>query len=140
MPNVKVHIKTVFQYWHEEAEYAWDVAESLFGSGKYPEALFFGHLALEKLLKAIIVVGTKEHAPRIHNLVKLSNVAELSIGKEDKELLRRFSDFHIAGRYDEEKRAFRKKCTKRFTEENILLMKKMYLWLKKDAEKLFRLK
>ena len=42
--------KTV-QYWLEGAEYDMDVADVMYQTGKYPYALFVGHLALEKLLK-----------------------------------------------------------------------------------------
>ena len=41
--------KTI-KYWEESASYDLETAESLFQSKRYPYALFFGHLALEKLL------------------------------------------------------------------------------------------
>jgi len=59
--------KTV-SYWLESAEYDFDTAESLFQIEKYPYALFFGHLALEKLLKALVVKTTRQHAPYTHSL------------------------------------------------------------------------
>jgi len=42
------------------------VSVAMFQTEKYPYALFFGHLAIEKLLKALVVKQTKEHAPYTH--------------------------------------------------------------------------
>ena len=47
-----VNVDTVVRYWLETAEDDWPVAEHPFASGDYRYALFFGHLYLEKLLKA----------------------------------------------------------------------------------------
>ena len=43
-----------------------------------------------------------------------------------------FNGFYMAGRYDEGKMDFRKKCTKAFTNKNLRIMKEYYLWLKKE--------
>ena len=50
--------KTV-SYWLESAKYDLGVANAMFKAMKYPYALFMGHLALEKLLKALAVKQTK---------------------------------------------------------------------------------
>lgn len=46
-----VDIKKLFNYWHTETDISWDVADSLLKNNKYSEALFFGHLAVEKILQ-----------------------------------------------------------------------------------------
>ena len=63
--------KTVV-YWLESATYDLETAESLFQAAKYPYALFFGHLATEKLLKAPVVKQTRQHAPYTHSLPVLA--------------------------------------------------------------------
>jgi hypothetical protein len=50
--RLAVNVDTVVRYGLETAEDDWPVAEHLFASGDYHYALFFGHLYLEKLLKA----------------------------------------------------------------------------------------
>lgn len=45
-------------YWLESSEYDLDTGATLLRSKKFPYALFFGHLAIEKLLKAIVVKHT----------------------------------------------------------------------------------
>ncbi|MCC6545303.1 MAG: HEPN domain-containing protein [Nitrospirae bacterium] len=51
--------KTI-SYWHSSAKYDLSVATAMFKSKKYPYSLFMGHLALEKLLKALIVKNTNK--------------------------------------------------------------------------------
>lgn len=73
--------KTV-DYWLEEGDEALKVAEHLFEKKDYSYSLFFGHLAVEKILKAIYVQKNGEHAPQIHNLVRLAQQAGLSLNAE----------------------------------------------------------
>jgi hypothetical protein len=63
--------KTV-SYWVESSKYDLRVAEAMFRAKKYPYALFMGHLALEKLLKGLVVKRTKAHAPFSHSLPYLA--------------------------------------------------------------------
>ncbi|MBI4427302.1 MAG: HEPN domain-containing protein [Candidatus Magasanikbacteria bacterium] len=134
-----INIKKLFNYWLSDAEESWSVAESLMEKNKYPEALFFGHLALEKTLKAIVVAKHNAHAPPIHNLLELCKKTDIVLDNRLVAELRLFSGFYMAGRYDEEKMDFRKKCTKKFSEENLKKIKKCYLWLKDEAKKISRL-
>ncbi len=63
--------KTI-DYWIEESAEALQVMEHLFEKKDYSCALFFGHLAVEKMLKALYVSKAGEHVPQIHNLVRLA--------------------------------------------------------------------
>lgn len=45
-------VKTI-NYWSDSAAYDLETGESLLELKRYPYALFFGHLALEKILKAL---------------------------------------------------------------------------------------
>ena len=66
--------KTV-QYWKEGAAYDLETGKSLLESRRFPYALFFGHLALEKILKPLLVKTTKDHAPFTHSLTFLASGA-----------------------------------------------------------------
>jgi len=133
-----VDIKKLFNYWYTETDYSWEAAESLFKNDKYSEALFFGHLAVEKILKANVVAETKQHAPPIHDLLKLSKLAMLQLTQTQHDEIEFFSKFYLSCRYDNYKMGFRKQCTKKFTEENMAKMKKYYLWFKEEAKNKFR--
>ena len=70
--------KTV-DYWHAGARYDLGVASALLKARKYPYALFMGHLALEKLLKALVVKRTQNHAPFTHSLLTLAEKAGIEL-------------------------------------------------------------
>jgi len=103
--------KTVF-YWLEGAKYDLGVANAMFKSKKYPYALFMGHLALEKLLKALVVKNTKTHAPFSHSLPYLAEKSKAKIPEDILVRLREFMEFHFEARYPNANKSFYKKCTK----------------------------
>jgi len=74
-----MNIKKLQDYWFAGYKDALLTAEKLYEAKRYHHALFFGHLALEKILKAVVVKQTKEHAPVTHDLVKLARDTELDI-------------------------------------------------------------
>jgi HEPN domain-containing protein len=93
-------------------------------------ALFFGHLAVEKLLKAVCVLRKKEHAPPIHNLPRLARMAGIALSPERREQLVQITSFNIEARYPDLKRSFRNKCTREFAFEQINGIKDVMKWLR----------
>ncbi|WP_291323198.1 HEPN domain-containing protein [Desulfonatronospira sp.] len=77
-----ISIEKLNKYWIAEADDALRVADHLIEKGDYSYALFFGHLALEKLLKALCVDICGDHAPPIHNLVRLARIAQIQIDEQ----------------------------------------------------------
>lgn len=117
------------KYWIKSAENDWKVAGHLFEKTDYPYALFFGHLTIEKLLKALIVIKIDEPPPLTHRLTYLGQKAGVSLTSEDMELLEIITDFNIEVRYPDEKFAFYKTCTRQFTESYLQKMGEMKKWL-----------
>ena len=109
---------------------ALDVTDHLFEKKDYSYALFFGHLAVEKILKSLYVGNKREHAPPIHNLQRLANLTGISLDEDKTEKLILISSFNIEARYPDVKRSFREKCTKEFALEQICIIKEIYEWLK----------
>lgn len=122
----------LFKYWLDEADYSFEILQLLMKKNKYSEAMFFGHLTLEKLLKAYIVLANKEHAPPIHDLLRLVKKTDLIISADDAVNLETITGFNLAGRYDEEKQQFRKQCTAAFSKKYFDLVNHYRLWLKKE--------
>ncbi len=56
MESETIEVERVKAYWLAEAEEALEVADHLMEKADYSYALFFGHLAVEKVLKALHVV------------------------------------------------------------------------------------
>ena len=128
---MKFDVEKTVSYWLESAKYDLETAESLFQTRKYPYALFFGHLAMEKLLKALVVRETGEHAPYTHSLPLLASKLTLKIPEEIGRKLAGFMEFYFEARYPEEQKKFYKKCTRGFTEPHLNEIKKVFKWLKK---------
>lgn len=71
--------KDIIKYWVKTANQDWRVAMHLFEKGDYSYALFFGHLTIEKTLKAIFYNKNGQTPPFSHNLVYLSEKAGLEL-------------------------------------------------------------
>jgi len=97
--------------------------------GDYSYALFFGHLAVEKLLKGLYVEPQKEHAPPIHNLQRLAKLAGLTLDESKINTLILISSFNIEARYPDMKRSFRKKCTEEYSVERMGDIREVFKWL-----------
>jgi HEPN domain-containing protein len=125
-------IKAVESFWITEAKEALQVAEHLMEKGDYSYALFFGHLAIEKLLKAMYVVKKKDHAPPIHNLLRLAKLSGIKVPTDKIDVLIEISAFNIEARYPDFKRIFRKKCNDEYAGKQITLIKEIFQWLQKE--------
>ena len=130
MPEGNFDILKIESYWMIEAQEALDVTEHLFEKEDYSYALFFGHLAVEKMLKALYVRKKKDHAPPIHNLRRLANLIGIPLDEEKSGKLILISSFNIEARYPDLRRTFRKRCTKQFTEAQIQTIKEVFVWLR----------
>jgi len=97
--------KEAIRYWRKGAEEALTNAGFMLEKSSYSFALFLLHLAIEKMLKALVVAKTDDHSPRIHNLLYLAGKAGLELTKAQDNLLNELSRFNIEGRYPEEARA-----------------------------------
>jgi HEPN domain-containing protein len=88
-------------YWTQSAKEDWPVGVELVRGGRTRYGLFFAHLALEKLLKALVCRGTQELAPKIHNLLRLADMAGLQPSSDQRDALAEMNAFHVEGRYPE---------------------------------------
>ncbi len=126
--------KTI-DYWIEGAMYDLETGRSLLKARRYPYALFLGHLAIEKALKALVVKNTGEHAPYTHSLIMLVNKTKIDISEEIINKLAEYTEFNIEARYPDEKKAFYEKCTKEYTITKFNEMEGFIKWLIKESGK-----
>jgi len=92
-------IEEQVEYWKTGSAEDLAAAESLLEKGHLRHCLFFVHLALEKMVKAHAVHTTRDDPPRIHNLVRLAQVAGLKLNNDQERFLRRFDLYQLEGRY-----------------------------------------
>lgn len=114
------------KYWQITAKRDLETVESLWKSKRYDGCLFYCHIVLEKALKAITVLQIKKEAPRIHNLVRLAELAKLKLSEEDMDFLAEANRFNIRGRYTDYKFQFYKQCTKSYTKKYLDKTKILY--------------
>jgi len=122
--------KQIVDYWKTEAEESLEVSRHLFEKNDYSYALFFGHLAVEKIIKAIFVENTNQDVPRSHNLLRLAKAAQIETTDQQKHGLVRITAFNLEARYPDYKRDFRKKCTFEFSEIELQKIQEVFSWLK----------
>ncbi len=132
---MSIDVEKTISYWLESAAYDLETGKTLLRSKKYPYALFFGHLAIEKVLKALVVKQTGDHAPFSHSLVVLAGKSALGISEAMIDQLAEFMEFHTEARYPDAKLEFYQKCTKEFAQEKFKEIKEVYKWLIKKSGK-----
>jgi HEPN domain-containing protein len=94
-----VDVRKQIDYWRKSSDEDFAAAESLLEKGHLRHSLFFAHLAIEKMLKAHVTRQTEDIPPRMHNLVRLAEVAGLKLDAEWREFLREFGVYQLEGRY-----------------------------------------
>ncbi|MDP2750700.1 MAG: HEPN domain-containing protein [Nanoarchaeota archaeon] len=119
-------VQDAINYWIEIAKRDYDTMLALFGSGRYPESLFFGHIIIEKTIKGLVTKETREQPPYIHDLLRLAELAKLDLDNEKMDFLDMLNDFNIRARYPEHKLNLYKKCDKAFAEKNLEIIKELY--------------
>jgi HEPN domain-containing protein len=99
-----VDVERQVEYWLSGS--AEDFAAAISLADAHPRhALFFAHLALEKILKAHVTRATSDVPPRIHDLIRLAELARLALTSEQREFLSRFQQYCLAGRYPDQQRS-----------------------------------
>ena len=134
-PRKKGHKrKAKVKYWLDSAEDDWKVAKHLFEKDDYSYSLFFGHLVIEKILKAVYVDRLEDNPPFTHRLVYLAEKASLELTEDKLRILETVTDFNLEARYPDEKFSFKRKCTKKFTQKYLNEIEVTKKWLVKQIK------
>ena len=88
-------------YWTRGADNDIETAELLISGKKYLEGLFFCHLTIEKILKALVVKRTDVLAPKSHNLSYLSELSSLKLSIDQAQFMAVLMKYQLEGRYPE---------------------------------------
>lgn len=124
-----MNAEKVVNYWLISSNEDWDTMEILFNSKRYANSLFFLHLSLEKLLKALVVSNTKKHAPRTHNLSYLAGKAGFEFNERFIDLMAEVTPFNLETRYPEDMEEFKMKCTEDYTKGYIKRCEELRKWI-----------
>ena len=94
-----INIEKQIEYWEKGAFDDLDSAKILIERKRLLHGLFFCHLVIEKIIKAHVVKFTNEIAPRSHNLIFLSEKANLTFDDDDETFLGILMKYQLQGRY-----------------------------------------
>lgn len=124
----------LMKYWFESSDSDFDTMKVLFENHKNTWCLFIGHLVIEKLLKGLYAKNNPENpiSPKIHNLILLSQKANLEVPNEIKEKIQVINTFNISARYDDYKNTFEEKCTNEYTTLQFKNIEEVQKWLKEQ--------
>lgn len=103
------------RYWYLSARHDYETMLGLFKLRRYSDALFYGHIVLEKILKARLVIEKRQAVPLSHELNVLAVLAGLNLNQRDTKLLQTVSHFNIRARYPDHKLEFYKICNRGYT-------------------------
>ncbi len=95
------NVSRQIEYWKNGAEEDLQAAEILFKKNHIRHALFFAHLVLEKMLKAHVCQKTRDIPPRIHDLLRLADLAGITLDQDQIDFLADINIFNLEGRYPE---------------------------------------
>jgi len=117
-------------YWRKLAETDLGMARDLLAGKKHLHyCLYFGHMSLEKLLKALIVQNAGKTPPKAHNLVFLAEKAQISLDDAMQALLEVINSFNLEARYPDYKLSFYRKCNVSFVRKQMRSIEEVYRWL-----------
>ena len=124
----------LMEYWFKSADEDYDTMLYMKAGKKNTWCLFMGHLVIEKLLKGLYAKNNSDDpiAPKIHNLILLSQKANLEVPTEIREKIQTINTFNISARYDDYKRNFDEKCTDDYTSEQVKNIEEVRKWLKEQ--------
>lgn len=123
-------VKEVVKYWQKTAEHDYETMLWLFKGKRYSDALFFGHIVLEKVLKGLVVERIKQEAPYIHNLTKLAELSGIYLTEDEWQILDLVNQFNIRCRYPDYKLRFYKHYNQfKIAKEKLDQIEKLFLKL-----------
>jgi HEPN domain-containing protein len=94
------------------------------------QSLFFAHLVIEKICKALWIKHNEENVPpRTHNLIHILSTTLLDLDFEKSEFLLSLNRFQLEGRYPDYMTKMHAICNKFFTAEMINKTNTLRLWL-----------
>lgn len=102
---------------------------------RYAHALFFCHLTIEKIVKALVVAHRNMPPPYSHDLRALAIATSLQCSALQKRYLDTLTTFNVNARYDTVKRAFSTRATRPYTIQWFAITRTLLLWLKKQFPK-----
>lgn len=123
------------QHWQNQANDDWEAVITLLKGKKNLQALFFAHLVIEKICKALWIKYDQTNIPpKTHNLNFLISQTPLKLDDEQSEFLLNLNRFQLEGRYPEYVTQMHQICNDDFTQKLIDNTEKIKSWLQEKLQ------
>ena len=96
-----INVKKQILYWETGADEEMLNAKIMMENDRFLASLFFCHLCLEKILKALVVKVTEDHPARTHRLSLLAEKALIDFDDEQDKFISKLQLYQLEGRYPE---------------------------------------
>jgi HEPN domain-containing protein len=122
-------------FWLIQAEDDWTAVNTLFKGRNYLQSLFFAHLVIEKICKALwIKYNDGNVPPRTHNLIHLLSTTPIKLDDDRSEFMLNLNRFQLEGRYPDYLAKMHNICNESFTADMIDKTNKLRLWLQEKVQ------
>lgn len=104
-------------YWMNAADQNWSEVGAMFAAGTYVPCLFWAHLTIEKLAKALWVQDNAGDTPPFtHNIARLLADTNLALTPAQATFVQQLNTFQLEGRYESYTANLRQQATPAFTQ------------------------
>ena len=122
--------KEHIDFWLAQADDDWTAVDTLYKGRNYLQSLFFAHLVIEKICKALWIKHSEENVPpRTHNLLHLLSTTPIELNDEKSEFILSLNRFQLEGRYPDYLTKMHNICNETFTTRMINETNNLRIWL-----------
>ncbi len=125
-------LKKTAKNWIVSSNYDIETARHMLETGRYIYVIFLCHLAIEKMLKALVAQTQERHPPYTHDLYDLIERIRLEIPVEHQSIIAKLNELSIPTRYPEDLQQSIKHYPKPIARKYLEQSKAFLTWLKRD--------
>jgi HEPN domain-containing protein len=101
-------------------------------AGRYIYVIFTSHLALEKILKALVTEESRQLPLRTHNLIDLAQRGRLSLAQEQREFIGKLNNASVVTRYPDDLAQITSRYPEAIAREYLEKTKELIAWVRQD--------
>lgn len=120
--------------WHRSSQYDFEAAGGMLSTSHYVYVVFLCHLAIEKMLKAVIAQQTRKAPPKTHNLRLLLDKAQLRPPNDMLTFISELTEASVATRYPLDFEAASESYTKTVAENCLSRTEEVLEWTEKSLK------
>jgi HEPN domain-containing protein len=116
------------------SDYDLATAGHMHKSGRYVYVVFMCHMAIEKMLKAIVAEATDKVPPRTHNLLYLIKFADIKIPQDLFDFVAKINNASVVTRYPEDFSKLIESYPEEVVAEYLEYTERVLEWLKQNEK------